>query len=866
MQGDDDRASWQDTFLQGVRVLEVGDEKGEYCGKVLAGLGADVIRVEPPEGDITRTYGPFVGDVADPDRSLHFWHYNFGKRGVRLDLDRADDREVFRQLALRSDVVIDTRPSGYLEARGLDYTTLARDNASIILARLSPFGDIGPWGGFKGSDLIHLALGGVVMNCGYDPEPSGFYETPPVAPQMWQAYQIAGEMTAIAVIGALMYRLETGGGQFLHTPIHEAVSKQTEADMPNWIYSRVRHRRLTCRHSRPDPGNSNTLAATKDGRWILPYQTYLSTGDKTFAGTVEILDRFGSAEDLVDEAFQSVEFRRLPMVQRHIGDIVNRFVKSFLFERNIWEWFQEIGATWAPVRRPEENLSDSHWRARESFIATKRDFASGPVTEIGAKWYCPEVPWRQGPVAPNLADDPTPVIEEVMTEKPHFVQGEHRYRPAISRRGKPFALGGVRIIDLTWILASGGAGRFLAAMGAEVIKVEHESRWDSIRFGNNGVVPPGGRAERERMSDVLTIDPENAPKSPNRSGFFMEVNSGKRSISLNLKLPQGRELLARLVEGANVIIEGFSPGTMERMGFGYERLREINPRIVYVQQSGMGQRGTYGALRSYGPVAAAFSGLSEMSGLPEPYPPAGIGYAYLDWMGAYNMALAIGAALYRQRRTGKGCWIDSSQVETGFYLQGTSVLDYSVNGRSWRRYGNASPHKLAAPHGVYRVAGDDRWIAIGCFSEEEWRSLVAVLGDPDWATLPPFNSMSGRLAHQAELDHYVEAVTRELDGWDLMDRLQTAGVPAGVCQTAEDRYDRDPQLAYLDWLVELHQSEIGTWPVKEFPVSFSKTPPYMGGTVDRHGPNYGEDNDYVYRELLGLSDADIEELGREHVI
>ena len=498
MQGADSHYVEHDAFLRAVRVLEVGDEKGEYCGKVLAGLGADVIRVELPTGDITRGYGPFLGDAPGPDRSLHFWHYNFGKRGVRLDLDSPDDREVFRQLAIRSDVVIDSRPAGYLEERDLDYSSLARDNSSIILARLSPFGDRGPWADFKASDLVHLALGGVVMNCGYDPEPSGFYETPPIAPQMWQAYQIAGEMTAIAIIGALIHRLEAGRGKFLHTAIHEAVSKQTEADMPNWIYSRVRHRRLTCRHSRPDPGNSNTLAATKDGRWILPYQTYLSAGDTTFASTVKILDSFGCAEDLVDEAFQSLEFRRQPMVQRHIGDIVNRFVKSFLFERDVWQWFQEIGATWAPVRRPEENLPDRHWRARETFIDTKRDQVSRPVTEIGAKWYCPEVPWRQGPVAPNLTDDPTPVIEEVMAEEPHLVKGEGRFQPVISRRGKPFALGGVRIIDLTWILASGGAGRFLAALGAEVIKVEHQSRWDPIRFGNNGVVPPGGRGSATR--------------------------------------------------------------------------------------------------------------------------------------------------------------------------------------------------------------------------------------------------------------------------------------------------------------------------------------------------------------------------------
>jgi crotonobetainyl-CoA:carnitine CoA-transferase CaiB-like acyl-CoA transferase len=255
-----------------------------------------------------------------------------------------------------------------------------------------------------------------------------------------------------------------------------------------------------------------------------------------------------------------------------------------------------------------------------------------------------------------------------------------------------------------------------------------------------------------------------------------------------------------------------------------------------------------------------------MSGLPEPYPPAGIGYAYLDWMGAYNMALAICAGLYRQRTAGKGCWIDASQVECGIYLVGTSVLDYQVNGRTWRRYGNTSPYKPAAPHGVYRVTGDDRWIALACFTDDEWQSLVRVLGDPDWAAAPIFGSLGSRLAHQVELDQHVEGATRARDGWELMQRLQAAGVPAGVCQTAEDRYEGDPQLRYLEWLVDLRQSEIGTWPVKEFPVSFSETPPYMGGVIDRHGPSYGEDNDDVYKEILGLSAADIEDLRLAGVI
>jgi crotonobetainyl-CoA:carnitine CoA-transferase CaiB-like acyl-CoA transferase len=305
---------------------------------------------------------------------------------------------------------------------------------------------------------------------------------------------------------------------------------------------------------------------------------------------------------------------------------------------------------------------------------------------------------------------------------------------------------------------------------------------------------------------------------------------------------------------------------MERMGFGYSRLRELNPDIIYVQQSGMGQTGSYGRLRSYGPTAQAFSGLTEMSGLPEPFPPAGIGYSYLDWFGAYNMAMAMVAALYRKRVTGQGCYIDSSQVETGTYLTGTAVLDYTVNERRWSRSGNRSPYKPAAPHGAYPAEGDDRWIAIACFTEDDWQALVTALGRPSWATDPRFSSLASRLEHHDELDVLVGQATRAWDPHKLMAVLQEAGAPAGACQTAQDRYESDPQLRHLEWLVELAQTETGTWPVKEIPVEYSETPPYIGGIVDRSGPNYGEDNEYVLGTILGLSRERIDQLIRDGVV
>jgi crotonobetainyl-CoA:carnitine CoA-transferase CaiB-like acyl-CoA transferase len=309
-----------------------------------------------------------------------------------------------------------------------------------------------------------------------------------------------------------------------------------------------------------------------------------------------------------------------------------------------------------------------------------------------------------------------------------------------------------------------------------------------------------------------------------------------------------------------VVIEGYSAGTLERMGLGYDVLRAVNPRIVYVHQSGLGHRGTYGRAKTFGPTAQAFSGMTEMSGLPTPWPPAGIGYSYLDWFGAYNVTNAVLAALYRLALTGEGCHIDASQVECGIYLTGVTVLDHTVNGRTWSRYGNRSPYRPAAPHGVYRTLGDDRWIAIADFTEEQWLATVDVLGRQEWAADPRYETLEDRIRDQEALDPLIGSETQKWDRYALMYALQARGVPAGVVQDAQDRIEFDPQLQTLGWLRELPQTDHGIWPVRENPVELSETPTYMGGYKDRNGPNYGEDTDDVLTRVLGYSADRIAEL------
>jgi crotonobetainyl-CoA:carnitine CoA-transferase CaiB-like acyl-CoA transferase len=862
-----DEASSGGSFLTGVRVLELADELGEYCGKLLAGLGADVIKVEPLGGEKTRLYGPFHGDVTDPNKSLYFWHYNFGKRSAIIDLDEADGQEQFRRLAQTADVIIDTRARGYLDSRGLGYDALRAANPGLVHARITPFGDDGPWADYKGSDLVHLALGGIVMNCGYDPTSTGEYDTPPVAPQMWQSYHIAGELTALAAIAALCYRLGSGRGQQLSTAVHEAVAKNTESDLPDWVYTRSAHARLTGRHSFAvyDDGGQTSRPATpsnsqtKDGRWILPYQTYLLGTGSPIEGTLALLRKHGLGGDL--RADQEVNAAFLDRLKSEIDNLI----QAYKFDRDLWHEAQELGLPWAPVRKPEENTNDPHWARRESFVDVAHPEVSEVFTEIGAKWLAPGLPWRTGPRAPMLGEHTAEVLAEADRGRAPVPAPRPEARPAagtgLSHLGQPWALAGVRVIDLGWILASAGGGRFLAALGAEVIKVEHVSRLDMMRRAAN--VPDGLRPERDAATGPLR--PVRGD-SLNRGGGFMEINAGKRAISLNLKSDEGRELLKELLKDADVLVEGYSPGTLQRMGLGYDVLRELNPKLVYVQQSGMGQNGLYARMRTFGPSAQAMSGITDLSGLPEPYPPAGIGYSYLDWFGAYQIAVAMMAGLHRQKVTGEGCWIDSSQVECGMYLTGTAVLDHSANGRGWSRYGNRSPYKPAAPHGIFPVAGTDRWIALGTFTHDEWLGLVRVLKCPELSSDPRFTTLDSRLAHQDALEPLIGAATGPWDAAALMSALQEAGVPAGICETTEDRCDWDPQLRHLGWLTELDQTEIGRWPTKTPPTRYSETPAYQGGLVDRHGPNYGEDNQYVYGELLGLGADEIAQLAQDGVI
>ena len=400
----------------------------------------------------------------------------------------------------------------------------------------------------------------------------------------------------------------------------------------------------------------------------------------------------------------------------------------------------------------------------------------------------------------------------------------------------PLPLEGIRVCDFSWIVAGPQSTSILADLGAEVIKVENEDHLDTVRL------QPG-------------------QPGPNRRGMHNNFNRNKLSITANLGHPRGRELVERLISVSDLVVENFSPGAFARMGFPYERLRELRPDIVYLSVSGYGHAGRDTTYVTWGPTAQAVSGCTAVSGLPDE-PPAGWGFSYLDHTAGYYAAVAALMALYHRAQTGEGQHVDLSQVETGMLIQGLHMLDFQVNGRPSQRIGNRSRFPAVAPHGIYPCAGDDRWIAIAVENDECWRALCAELGLPALAADERFATNEARVANEDILDAAISSCTPEREPHELMEALQARGVPAGVVQTMEDRMERDPQLADRGFYPVASHPELGDHRFEGVPMRFSNA----RWRLDRGAPLLSEHTRHVSTGILGYSEDEFDELVAEGAV
>lgn len=391
------------------------------------------------------------------------------------------------------------------------------------------------------------------------------------------------------------------------------------------------------------------------------------------------------------------------------------------------------------------------------------------------------------------------------------------------------ALQGVKVLEFSILITVPLAGELFASCGATVVKVESSVRPDLGR----AYVP-------------------NANKTPgiNRCGFFAAFNGSKYGVSLNLKHPRAKEIALKLISWADIVIENFSPGVMEKWELSYDNLSRVKPELIMIQASTQGQTGPHARHVSIGTMLQGLSGFTHLTGWPD-RPPAGVSSAYTDFMGPYYIVIAaLGALLYR-KRTGKGQYLDLSQYEAGLSFLIPTILEYTANGGVPERDGNRCNY--AAPHGVYRCKGEDRWCAIGVFSDDEWKALSLVIGQP-WAKDPRFATLLGRKENEEELNKLIESWTINFDPEEVMMRLQKAGVRAGFVEDGRDMHS-DPQLLHRSHFQHLNHPEMGVCAYDAPSFRLSKTPPHLGPA-----PCLGEHNEIVYTQILGLSDEEFAQL------
>jgi len=430
----------------------------------------------------------------------------------------------------------------------------------------------------------------------------------------------------------------------------------------------------------------------------------------------------------------------------------------------------------------------------------------------------------------------------------HSFSSTHGYSSAERKPGsRTGPLAGIRVADFCWMGVGACATRLLADFGAEVIRIEDRQRLDMPRR------LPVYKGEARSYGE------EDKNPDPNKGGIFNNYNRNKLGVTINMRTAKGREIADRLIASSSIVTENFAPGVMERWGLTYERLRQLRPDVIYARMSGYGHSGPHAEYKSYGPVVQAVSGLSYISGLPGEEP-SGWGYSYMDNEAAFFNSAALLMAIYNRNNTGEGAEIDVSAIEVGVNLLGPLFLDVTANGRTTRDgtfpTGNRIEHPQAAPHGVYPCAGEDKWIAIAVFGDEEWSALKGCMGSPAWADAGGFATQASRFANQDGLDRGLASWTKDKVAGALMIQLQRAGICAGAVQSAEDLNETDPQIAHRGVFFELDHPVIG-------PARFEGTPIKFARTVQenwRSAPLLGEDNEYVCRQLLGISAGEYEAL------
>jgi crotonobetainyl-CoA:carnitine CoA-transferase CaiB-like acyl-CoA transferase len=810
--------------LESLRVIEIGDETGVYCGKLLADMGADVIRAERRGGDALRWIGPFVGGKPDAECGVLHLFANTNKRSIELDPEDVDDHERLHELMAGADLVVESLTPGRLDALGLGYESLAMRNPALVFTSITGFGQTGPWRDYRWTNIVADALGGSMYVNG---EP----DDPPVALAGCQALASGGVLAACSSLIALHHAARTGEGQHVDISLEEAVASVSHiTGVGRWLDDGVIPRRSGSALTASCPSGAFPcrdgliyLMVNRPGHW---------------AALARWINEETGNEEVLQSEFEGPSSSRIPyreLLDLFIGELTSRYTV-----REVHEEAQRRHIAMTPVSDVEGLICDPQLISRGFFVELAgRD---GKTIQMpGAPFRHSRTPWRLRRPAPRVGEHAAEVeAEGARAPRTPRPARERDARDAGKRAIGPGALADLRVVEFGAGMAGPWIGRTMAWCGAEVVKVESQSFPDVTRLFVSPRAPERGIQTR--------ISP-----------WFTDWNAGKRFVSLDLEKPESVELVKRLVARADVLVENYSAGTLSKLGLGSEAMREANPRIIHLRSTGFGTDGPYRDHVSWGPNIEAHSGLAWLSGFPE-RPCTLSQYAYPDAMGALHGIFAILAALEHRDRTGEGQSIDLSQLEVMINGLGERVMAEQVEGGPFGRMGNRSFHE--APQGCYACAGEDRWLALSVPDDEAFAGLCALLEQSELVADPRFATLEARRENADELDAIIGEWTGRQKEYDAMALLQSAGVAAGVVQTTEDQLRRDPQLEARGYLERIHHLVKGEVIANGIALGLTGTP----GKTPRAGEALGQDNDYVFGELLGIDAAERERLVAAGVI
>lgn len=798
-----------------LRVLDLLEgASGAYLTKLLAVLGADVVKVEPPSGDRLRRCRPFLADRPGGDRSLPWLHMNASKRGIALDLEAEADRERLRALLRDADVVVENRPVGELDRLGLGWAALHELNPSLVMTSITPFGQTGPRSGWRGSDIVGYASGGMMYMTGEADEP-------PVRLGGGQADHLAGLYGAVGTLAALAHRTVSGEGQRIDVSVQEAVAAtMVDAGVTYYQFNdRLNPRRVGSDHPIVVPV---LIAPCVDG-WM----TISGLDPHMFRSLMAWAREKGVDVSAVDDPQFDAPMSRLPL--RDLIHLLIREATAKFTKAEVYAELQSRGVPAAPVSSVKDLAENEQLLFREFFTPVPLAEAERPVKDSGPPFRLESTPVPAPAAAPRL--------DQHREELERGSRPPRRPAGRTGRRGEPWgarrALTGLRVADFSAALAGPFAGRLMATEGAEVIRVEAVNRLDALRS--------------------MSTDPE-------RAGAYINTNAGKMGISLDITVPEGLEVAKALIAESDVMVENYRPGVMESAGLGWEAVRKVNPSLIMCSMPAQGGSGPHREYTAYAPTLNGLTGFTYLTGFPESVPTA-FAAGFIDQMAGAHAVVGILAALYHRDRTGEGQHIDLSQFEAGVGMLGSAVLEYFANHRVPERQGNRDPN--AAPHGCYACRDEDTWIAIAVGDDEQWTRLVEAMGRADLGEDEDLRTLEGRLQRAAELDREIAAWTAERDAQELMVELQAAGVAAGAVQTMGDLLERDAHLAARGFYEDVDHEVAGRFKLERAGFLLEGTP---GSLEGRAGPLLGQHNDHVLSEILGLSEERIDELRAKGVV